>query len=388
MKILEVTTPKLAREFLLLPVKLYKDEPHWIRPLNSDVESVFDRKRNKMFLNGECTRWILQENEKTIGRVAAFIDKKSVNKGNDQPTGGMGFFECIENQEAAFMLMDQCKKWLEERGMKAMDGPINFGQRDKWWGLLVEGFDRDVNYQCNYNFPYYQKYFESYGFQAYFNQYTYGRKVLGPVSERLTYKAELVAKDPNYRFDYPRNIDLEKLAYEIRTIYNKAWAKRGEIPELTEIQAKHLLKQMKHVMDKHLLWFGYYKDEPISFFISIPEVNQIMKHVNGNLNWFGKLKFLWHTFRKTNKKAFGILFGIVPQHHGKGVDGAMIIGMKKLVQENYLRYEDYEFGWIGDFNPKMMKVADQIDASIVKRHITYRKLFNPAQPFKRMPIVN
>lgn len=388
MKIIEVKTFDHIREFNMLPVKLYKNEPYWIRPIDADVENVFSPQKNKLFLHGECNRWILQnERSETIGRVAAFIDQKTVNKGNDQPTGGMGFFECINDQPSAFLLFNQCKQWLQEKGMEAMDGPINFGPRDRWWGLLVEGFDREPNYQCTYNFPYYQDFFEAYGFQLYFKQFTFGRKVMGPLSEKLVIKANLIAQDPDYRFGHYDGKDLNKLADDIRSVYNRAWAKRGEIPELSQIQARNLVKQMKPVMDKRLVWFGYYKDEPIAFFISIPELNQIFKHLNGKLNLLGKLKFLWYSWRKINKKAFGILFGIVPEHHGKGVDGAMIGGFKKMIQEEYLRYEDYEFGWIGDFNPKMLRVSEQVQTEIVKTHVTYRKLFDESKPFKRFPIM-
>lgn len=388
MKAIVVNTPQHIREFIGFPLKLYKQEPHWIMPLESDVESVFDPKKNKFFSHGECIRWILQNDSgETIGRVAAFIDTKTVNKGNDQPTGGMGFFDCINDQQAAFTLFDLCKNWLKEKGMEAMDGPINFGPRDRWWGLLVDGFNLEPNYQCNYNFPYYIKFFEAYGFQVYFYQLTYGRKVMGPLSEKLVDKATLVGADPDYKFDFFRGNDFNKLADDIRIVYNRAWAKRGEIAELSQAQARNMVKQMKPVMDRHLVWFGYYKNEPISFFISIPELNQIFKHLNGKLNWLGKLKFLWHQWRKTNKKAFGILFGIIPEHHGKGVDGGMIMGFRKLVQEEYLRYEDYEFGWIGDFNPKMMRVSEQVQTDVVKKHATYRKLFDETKPFKRMPVV-
>ena len=388
MKAIVVNTPQHIREFIGFPLKLYKQEPHWIMPLESDVESVFDAKKNKFFSHGECIRWILQNDSgETIGRVAAFIDTKTVNKGNDQPTGGMGFFDCINDQQVAFTLFDLCKNWLKEKGMEAMDGPINFGPRDRWWGLLVDGFNLEPNYQCNYNFPYYIKFFEAYGFQVYFYQLTYGRKVMGPLSEKLVDKATLVGADPDYKFDFFRGNDYNKLADDIRVVYNRAWAKRGEIAELSQAQARNMVKQMKPVMDRHLVWFGYYKNEPISFFISIPELNQIFKHLNGKLNWLGKLKFLWHQWRKTNKKAFGILFGIIPEHHGKGVDGGMIMGFRKLVQEEYLRYEDYEFGWIGDFNPKMMRVSEQVQTDVVKKHATYRKLFDETKPFKRMPVV-
>jgi hypothetical protein len=140
----------------------------------------------------------------------------------------------------------------------------------------------------------------------------------------LKNKANLIAKDKDYRFGYLPKSEWGTLGEKIRYVYNKAWAKRGEIPELTPQQANLLVKQMKPIMDEKLLWFGYYKEEPIAFFLSLPEVNQIFKYVNGKLNGIGKLKFFWHTLLKTNKKAFGILFGVTPEHHGKGVDGAII----------------------------------------------------------------
>lgn len=388
MQIIEVKDPKEIREFLLLPVRMYKSTPQWIRPLDNEIEAVFDKERNKSFRHGECIRWILKSDTgNTIGRVAAFIMEKTVHKGNDQPTGGMGFFECGNDQAAAFKLFDQCKTWLQAKGMEAMDGPINFGSRDRWWGLLVEGFENEPNYQCNYNFPYYQTFFETYGFQLYFNQLTYARKVMEPLSERLYEKAKLVARDPNYNFRHIPKQELGRLAEYVRVVYNKAWANRAETPELTQAQAVLLVKQMKPIMDERLLWFGFYKEEPIAFFISLPEINQIFKYVNGKIDWLGKLKFIWHKIRKTNRKAFGILFGVVPEHQGTGVDGALILASRELWQSKNLHYTDFEVNWIGDFNPKMIQVVEQVGGYISKRHITYRKLFDESKPFKRHPFL-
>jgi len=388
MKIQQVVTPEDERQFLLLPVKLYKNSPHWIRPLDKDIASVFDEEKNKSFRHGACIRWILKDDSgEAIGRVAAFIDKKTINKGNDQPTGGMGFFECIENKVAAFILFDQCKVWLRERGMEAMDGPINFGSRDRWWGLLVDGFDRDPNYQCNYNFSYYRDFFEAYGFQTYFEQYTFGRKVMDPVTPRLQDKADRLAQNPDYVFRHLQKSELNKLPDYIRIVYNKAWANRAETPELSQQQASIFVKQMKPIMDERLLYFGFYKGEPISFYLSLPEMNQVFKYVNGKLDWIGKLKFLWHQMRKTNRKAFGVLFGIVPDHQGVGVDGAMILAARDVLQHEYRRYDEYEMNWIGDFNPKMILVAQQVGGDRVKTHFTYRKLFDESKPFKRHPFL-
>lgn len=387
MKLIEVITNEHIQEFLRLPVRLYKREPRWIRPLDKDIESVFDSEKNKTFRHGQCIRWILVDDKNiTVGRVAAFVNNKTVNKANDQPTGGMGFFECINDQKAAFMLFDACKTWLQDKKMEAMDGPVNFGSRDRWWGLLIEGFDREPNYQCNYNFPYYRNFFEAYGFQVYFYQLTFWRTIQGPLSPRLHEKAELMAKDPDYEFRHLKKSEVEKLPEYLLEVYNRAWAKRGDNPELTPAQAKLIVKQMKPIMDLKLLYFGFYKGTPISFFLSLPEINQIFKHLNGKLDLIGKIKFLWHQLRKTNRKAFGILFGVVPEHQGKGCDGAMVLASRKVLQDEYKRYDEYEMNWIGDFNPRMINVVEQVGAEVCKRHATYRKLFDETKPFKRSHI--
>jgi hypothetical protein len=387
MKLVEVNSKRLAKEFLLFPVRLYKNEPKWIRPLDKDIETVFDREKNKTFKHGDAIRWILVDDKnETIGRVAAFVNNKITTKGNDQPTGGMGFFECINDKNAAFMLFDQCKSWLQSKGMEAMDGPINFGTRDAWWGLLIEGFDREPNYRCNYNFPYYKDLFEAYGFQVYFNQLTFYRTVEGPLTQRLHEKAAMMAKDPDYEFRHIRKNEIPKLAEYIFTVYNKAWSKRAETPELSMAQAKLIVKAMKPIMDHRLLYFGFYKGEPISFFLSLPEMNQVFKHVNGKLNLIGIIKFLYHKLMKTNRKAFGVLFGVVPAHQGKGADGAMVLASRKVLQDEYKQYDEYEMNWIGDFNPRMINVVEQVNVIVCKKHATYRKLFDETKPFKRSPI--
>jgi hypothetical protein len=138
LRLFEVLDSAAKKEFLNLPVALYKSDINYIRPLDIDVEKVFNPSTNKFFRTGECIRWILKNGDgKTIGRVAAFLEK-TVSKKQDQPTGGMGFFECIKDQAAANILFDACKNWLQERGMEAMDGPVNFGDRDRWWGCLLK----------------------------------------------------------------------------------------------------------------------------------------------------------------------------------------------------------------------------------------------------------
>jgi hypothetical protein len=387
MQVIEVKDKQQKKEFVELPVKLYKVEKYWIRPLDKDVEEVFDTQKNKYFRHGECIRWILKNSKgETIGRVAAFIDRKTANT-TGQPTGGMGFFECINDKVAAFLLFDTCKAWLKEKGMEAMDGPINFGDRDKWWGLLIEGFDIEPNYCMPYTHKYYIDLFEEYGFQEYFKQYTYGRKVLGALPDKFQEKADRIGRNPDYSFRHIDKKQLGKYAEDFRVVYNKAWVKHSGVKEMPKAQAMSIMKKIKPVMDDQLLWFAYYKNEPVGFFIMLPELNQIFKHLNGKFNIFRKLQFLYHKWRKTCRKCFGVAFGIVPEHQGKGVEGAIVIAFTKICWAPGFQYVDFEMNWIGDFNPKMMHVAESVGGVPVKTHRTYRMLFDSSKEFKRSPII-
>jgi len=388
--LLEVNDRKTRKEFLMLPVRLYRNDRNWIRPLDEDVERVFDPKENKMFRTGAAIRWLLADPQgKIVGRVAAFYDKATAAK-NEQPTGGMGFFECINDREAAFRLFDACKQWLEERGMEAMDGPVNFGERDRWWGLLVDGFT-EPNYCMPYNFPYYRSLFEAYGFKNYFNQYTYYRTLTTErgLQKTIREKAERVARNPDYSFTHIDRRNMEKVVDDFRAIYNRAWANFPGVKPISKIHAQSLLKSMQAILDERLMWFGYYRDEPIAFFIMLPEINQIIKRLNGKMNLIGKIKFLLHQkILKTNTKAFGVIFGVAPNHQARGVEGALVMAFAQEAKKPDFHYTDLEMNWIGDFNPSMMRVAEQIGGSIIKTHVTYRYLFDRNKPFTRMKKVN
>src|SRR5687768_3791484 len=162
MTIIPVSDTKTARKFLDVVDLIYQNDHNWIRPLDQDIEGVFDINKNTFFKHGKCTRWILNNDQGvTIGRVAAFINEKKAHQ-YEQPTGGMGYFECINDKTAAFLLFDTAKEWLQQNGMAAMDGPINFGENDSFWGLLVEGFT-PPSFGMNYNPRYYHDFFQAYG---------------------------------------------------------------------------------------------------------------------------------------------------------------------------------------------------------------------------------
>ncbi len=385
----EVKSIEDVKEFLMLPVRLYRNEKNWIRPIDNDIESVFDRTRNKLFRNGDAVRWIATNHQGiTVGRVAAFYNKKT-SSGYNQPTGGMGFFESENNIDLAFALFDKCREWLAEKGMEAMDGPINFGDRDRWWGLLVDGFE-PPNYCMPWNFPWYREFFEEYGFRNYYNQYTYHKPVTSVgVDPVIMEKAERIRNNPDYRFCHPTRKTFKRVPSDFIAVYNKAWAGFQGGRNTTEAQAKLVFKSMKPVIDLRLLWFGYYKDEPVCFFLMLPEINPIIRKLKGKMNFQGKVKFLWHRhIARTTRRAFGLIFGVVPEHQRKGVEGALIAAFGEIALKPSFPYKELEFNWIGDFNPSMMHLLEQIGATISKTHVTYRYLFDRNAPFERAKRVN
>jgi GNAT superfamily N-acetyltransferase len=390
MQLIEVTTPKQEKEWILFPVTLYKDDPNFIRHIDREVMDVFDRKVNKFYTyEGSATvRWLLQRDGQTIGRIAAFVNGKTARL-EDYPVGGCGFFDCINDQQAANMLFDAARDWLKARGMEAMDGPVNFGERDKYWGVLIDGFE-EQNYGMNYNAPYYKALFENYGFGLYFNQHTFGRlvdKKTGDLEPRFYERAQKALDNPDITFRYLSKSEFDKAHVYFHEVYTKAWGSHKGVKPMTLEQAEKMFKKLKPIADMRLLYFGFYKEQPIAFYLSIPELNQLFKYVDGNMNWWGKLKFLYHKWRGGNTKMLSIVFGVIPEWHGKGVESAIVVAYSKVAWEEGLPYTRVEMNWIGDFNPKMMHVCEQLGAYIIRTHATYRFLFDRERKFERCPII-
>ena len=384
----EVTDAQTRKEFLALPATLYADDPNWSQPLDNDIRNILDPSRNKLLAHGESQCWLLsRENGTIVGRIAAFYEKESSDT-NEQPTGGVGFFECINDKEAAFMLFDAGKKWLKDRGMEAMDGPVSLGMRDSFWGCLVDGFHEPV-YNMPYNFPYYRELFEAYGFQDYFRQHTYQRKFEpGGLHPAIRRRADYLLSQPEYHVKMIEKGN-QQFAFDFKEIYNKAWAEFNGIKGLTDQEAMELLKTMEPVMDERLVYFAYYNEKPIGFFVMMPDLGQITRRFRGKWNWLTRLRFFYHLkISKSVDRVIGRIFGVIPEFQGKGVEGAMVIAFEKEAMKPSFPYKTLELNWIGDFNPVMMKVAEFIGGKIYKTHVTYRYLFDQTKEFKRAPKVN
>jgi hypothetical protein len=387
MQLVPVSDSASAREFLKVPLIIYKDDPHFIQPLDKDINDVFNPKKNKAFRFGECQRWLLKDEDGNLtGRIAAFVYKKYKNKGDEQKTGGIGFFECIDNQDAADMLFDVSKHWLLQRGMEAMDGPINFGERDRWWGVVVKGFKPPI-YLMNYNLPYYQKLFETYGFKNFYNQICWHMFVDTQLNHKFMEQAEKYNALPEFSAVHIKKNNLKKFADDFCEVYNKAWSKHEGNKQMNKEVAFKMFKSMKPVIDEKLIWFVYHKNEPIAFWINIPELNQIFKRFHGRFGLIEKLRLLWLRRKGVNNKFTGVVFGVVPEFQGMGIDYYMIVEGAKVIQTK-TKYEELELQWQGDFNPRILNMSKHIGAKESRLLTTYRYLFDRGKEFKRHPILN
>ncbi|MCX8020687.1 MAG: hypothetical protein N2747_09365 [Chitinophagaceae bacterium] len=398
MQLIEVNSKALEKEFIRVHVSLNKNNPAWIRPLDKDIMAVFDPKQNKAFRHGEAARWILKSDSgKLLGRIAAFVNHKYKNKGDDFSVGGVGFFDCIHDQQAADMLFDVAKHWLMQRGMEAMDGPINFGERDRWWGLVVKGHEIPPLYCMNFNPPYYQELFENYGFRNFYNQVCFALKAKNRLQQKFFDRHRECAQDPGFSSAHIRKNQLEKFARDFTLVYNKAWAGHGGMKQLEEKTVLKMFRAMKPVMDERINWFVYYNNEPVGIWINLPDLNFWFKKLNGKFDWLHKLKFLWLKATKKNPKFIGLVFGVVPEFQGKGVDSYMIIEGCKVIQGIQIEngeykmgkviYEDYEMQWIGEFNPKMINIAEALGTYRSRILTTYRYLFDRTKEFRPHPVL-
>jgi hypothetical protein len=389
MQLIEVKDAGTAKEFIRVNVLLNKNNPNYIRPLDKDIYEVFDPKKNKTFRFGSAVRWILKSDAgELLGRIAAFTNKKYRNKGDDVTVGGIGFFDCINDQTAADMLFDVARHWLLQQGVEAMDGPINFGERDRWWGLVVEGFQSPL-YGMNFNMPYYQSLFETYGFRPFFHQICLGMDPKQKLSDKIAERHAVYAKDPAFSARYIDKKQLEKFAGDFAIVYNAAWAGHGGLKELKKEQVVQMFKKMKPVMDERLVWFAYQNEKPIAIFTNLPDLNQWFKHLKGKFDLLHKLKFLWVKKTKPCNKFTGLVFGVAPEWQGRGIDAYIIGEADKVVKLPSFQYTEYEMQWIGDFNPKMLNVAQGLGDVFQSRKLTtYRYLFDRTKEFKRHPIIS
>ncbi len=180
--------------------------------------------------------------------------------------------------------------------------------------------------------------------------------------------------------------ELPKFARDFTEVYNQAWASHGEGKQMTEMQTLKLFNSLKPVINEHISWFVYEGETPIAFWMNIPDLNQWFKFLNGKFGIFQKILFLVLKKVVKNKKMVGLVFGVVPKWQRRGIDSYIIWEGTQHFRKT-TDFEDYEMQWIGDFNPKMINIAENLETKVTRKLATYRYLFDRSKTFERHKIL-
>lgn len=386
LEIVQVSDAKLVDEFHEVPFRIYKNDQNWVSPLRKMIEDIFDPKKNGGFKEGDARRWLVKEGNRYVGRIAAYYDRSKTEEGQSL-IGGVGFFECENNMEATRMLFDTARDWLKMEGCVAMDGPVNFGENFFNWGLLVDGYTQQ-GFGMQYHPVYYKQLFGQYGFKTYYKQLSYHLNITSPdLPERFWKIAEWVSKKKDFHYKTFSFKDQNKFIDDFITIHQQAWDKHSNYKSVDPNELKALVRDAKLVLEEEFIWYVYYKDEPIAFFMMIPDLNQILKKLkNGKLNLINILKLYYLRKRKTMTRCRVLVMGVVPKFQGAGIESGIFWQLRQVILKKPW-YKEMELSWVGDFNPKMISLFNSVGGKYAKTHETLRYLFDRNQVFERLPII-
>ncbi|GIV22486.1 MAG: hypothetical protein KatS3mg025_0145 [Bacteroidia bacterium] len=382
MPVVPAITPTQKQAFLDFPRQLYADDPNWVGPLDMEVKVIFHPRKNPHFVEGEAQWWIAIDNRgRVLGRVAAFVYYPKAQR-YVVPTGGMGFFECVEDYSVAEALLSTAQGWLAERGMQAADAFVNFGENDRFWGVLIEGFDSPPSYGMPYNKPYYADFLTRYGFELYFRQES--RELdLRTIPERIVRIAQRAAQKEGVTFAYPELHNLRKYALDFRTIYNDAWQYHEHFVPLSEERVFRLVENLKPILIPEMIYFAYVDNEPAGIILAVPDLNQIFRPWRGRPGlidlllflWRKRNKFAWYRRRGILTRARVMLMGVRPKYQRRGLESALAyLPVPPVIQ---MGITHAELSWVGDFNPAMLAVLEATQARRSKVHATFRYYFTP-----------
>ena len=373
MQLKEVKSKADWRGFHAVGHYIYAKDPHWIAPVEDDVEKVFRSENNKAFEQGKARLWVLFSDNQAIGRIAAFIDGKR-NVELKTKSGGIGFFECINDKKAVNMLFDIAEAYLSDEGMTSIDAYINFGERDKFWGLLIKGW-REPLYQENYHPFYYRAMVENRGYHPHEQIFTFGGDIQNMPFDRNNRLAEMVRKRYGIQSRSIRKKDLKTEAKYLAEVYNAAFADKAHFKYIDGEQFYQMIKPMKPIMDPKLITICFAGKQPIGFCALMPDLNQALKFTKGKMRWWKLPRFLYHVKTGKDKVVKGVAFGIHPDFQRKGVFPEMIDYLAYVDDHyNVKNYKTLGLATIRGANFKMLKSSTaSLNAKVDRVHLSYQK---------------
>jgi ribosomal protein S18 acetylase RimI-like enzyme len=341
MEIHQVQTKRDMRRFITFPYKFYRNDPMWIAPLRSEQWAQYDANKNPMLEHCDFTLFLLMEGDQVLGRISAFIDHLAV-KHWDASIGLFGAYECIDDVDGSKMLLNAAKDWLRENGVKAMRGPWSFASQE--WGLVIKGFTPPPVILAPYNPPYYEQHMVDFGLEkikdllVYYIDFEEGYDIPQrylKVTDRVQVRYNITVR--------PVDMDCFKQEVErIVDVINVSIANNWGFTPVTEKEASVIAQDLKRLLDPESVLIAEGPDgKAIGFSIPLPDINVLLRGLNGHILPFGWLKLLVGIPKLRQYRLWAL--GVLPEYHGKGVDALMyrrtyeaLAPMRPRIEINYV----------------------------------------------------
>lgn len=363
----EVETARDRRAFVRFPWSIYRDDPLWVPPLLIDVATRLNRRKNPFFLHSDAQLFLAWRGGRVVGRIAA-IENRRHRQIHGDDVGFFGWFESERDPEVASALFARAESWLLERGCDAMRGPASFSLNDEC-GLLVEGFHRPPALMTPWNPPWYAELVEGCGFEKVMDLHSFRMPVDDFDVERIGRFAELIGRRENVTIRNFDRRDFRREVERVMAIYNQAWEDNWGFVPMTDAELEHMAKALKPLLEPRLVAFAEVDGEPIGFSLVVPDVNPLIKRIDGRLLPFG----FW-TLMRGVRRTPGIrlmAMGVVRAFHRKGIDSLLYLdAFRNSKKTNKVQSE---IGWVLETNPVMINTIEKIGGIRDRTHRLYQR---------------
>jgi hypothetical protein len=374
-----VTTAADRKAFVNLPWQLYANDPHWVPPLKSEMLGLIGgQKSNPWFGHAEAAFWLAERDGRVVGRISAQVDQLVIKPGAPGAgpgTGHWGMFECIDDQAVADALFDTAERWLKAKGMTRALGPFSLSIWDEP-GLLVQGFDGPPTVMMGHHLPYYERLIAARGYEGIKDLHAWSLPIAGPFPEmvqRIVAFSERNAKLVTRPVD---KANFDKEAALILDILNDAWSDNWGFVPLTPDEVAYVGKKLKPIIFENLVRVAEYEGVPVGFMITLPDINELTRDLNGELFPFGWAKLLWRLRAPKVKRMRVPLMGIRKSLQGHRVASLMAFQMIEYIRRAAVTEfgaTEGEIGWILDDNGPMRSIADAIESHVTRTYRVFEK---------------
>lgn len=376
--ILPVSSKADLKAFVDLPWRLYANDPNWVPPLKAEVYGLLTPGKNPFFEHAEAQYFLARRGNKVVGRISAHFDKlalaQPVEQGMGPGTGNFGLFEA-EDQEAGAALIAAAEQWLRNKGMTRVLGPISLSIWEEP-GLLIQGHDHPPTVMMGHNSAAYQPMVEGAGYRPVKQLKTYEldiTKNFPPLIERIVASGQ---KSPRITI---RKVDKSKFDQEaaiILGILNDAWGKNWGFVPITDAEVAFTGKKLKPLVFEDLIMIAELEGEPVAFMMTLPDLNEALKPLNGSLFPFGWARLLWW-LRKPQVRTMRVpLMGVVQRLQSSRMASQLAFMMIEHIRLDAIAHYGAsrgEIGWVLDDNQGMNAIADAIDSQVNKIYQIYEK---------------